>query len=1152
MNTKASRNVKPTQPAELRRKAEDRLRASEARSVEIASVADARAVVHELQVHQIELEMQNEEFQRARMDAEEASEKYYDLFDFAPTGHFLWDHDGRILEVNLAGAALLGLDRSAVSQKRFRQFVAAEFRRAFTDFLVRVLATDAKQTCEVTLQRDGSLVSVLIEGIAAQDRQGPQRFCRAAVIDISQQKRADELAAANQSLESEVAARQKAQEALRESQEQLRWHVESTPLAVIEWGPDFHIARWSGEAERIFGWRAEEVLGKHWDEFRFIYEEDFERVAQVGAGLRNGTRPRSVCCNRNYRKDGVIIHCEWYNSALLDASGELRSILSLVLDVTERHHAEEARRESQERLVLALNGGQIGMFAWNVLTGEVLWTSYTDLLWGYAPTTAPAAAATTQHSYRDFADRVHPDDLPWLEKRLHDCMAERRLFEAEYRVVWPDGSLHWVYDRGQFYYDATGRPVRMLGTVMDLTERKRAEEALRESEERMQMALEVSRSFVFEWEPTTDRVLHSDSRARVLGVSGDELRRDTGQNFFRRIHPEDRERIVQILGKLNPSADTYRTEYRVIRDAFTTTVLEESARGFFDTDGKLRRLVGVVTDITDRKRAEERTRLLSEVTAQLLANDQPQRMVESLCRRVMDDLGCHVFFNFLVDEQQQRLRLNACAGISNEAARQIEWLDYGTAVCGCAARDGSRIVAEHVQTTPDPRTDLVRSFGVQAYACHPLMNQGQAIGTLSFGSRGKLTFTEDELGLMKAVADHVAIAMQRIRLSESLQEHARAAEAANIAKSQFLANMSHELRTPMNAILGMIDVALPKSTDPIAQDCLQTAKGSADLLLALLNDLLDSAKIESGKLELEMAPFSLRRLLNQITQVLSARASEKGLCFSCRMPEGMPDAVIGDRMRLQQVLLNLAGNANKFTEEGEVEISVRSLTQDGEACLEFAVRDTGIGIPPSSLELIFQPFAQADPSMARRFGGTGLGLTICKNLVEMMGGRIWVESQVGHGSTFYFTLRLPLAKELPSDFEPPVAVTTAACVPLRILLAEDNPANQKLATYVLHDRGHLVEIAGDGQEAVALTEQNCYDVILMDVQMPGMNGLEATAAIRNREGGRRRVPIIAMTAHAAKGDRERCLAAGMDGYLSKPIDGQEMISLAETLAARSQ
>ena len=309
------------------------------------------------------------------------------------------------------------------------------------------------------------------------------------------------------------------------------------------------------------------------------------------------------------------------------------------------------------------------------------------------------------------------------------------------------------------------------------------------------------------------------------------------------------------------------------------------------------------------------------------------------------------------------------------------------------------------------------------------------------------------MALLESLAADLSFALdalehecERRRAEEELKAAKAAAEAANAAKSRFLANMSHELRTPMNAILGMIDVALPKSADATVKDCLQTARGSADMLLTLLNDLLDSAKIESGKLELEAAPFSLRRMLDQITAVLGVRASEKGLCFYCRIPDETPDAVVGDRMRLQQILLNLAGNAVKFTERGDVEISLQvvegreglgirdwglerphdheslipnpqspipQMSPISSVTLEFAVRDTGIGIPPSQLEHLFQPFVQADPSMARRFGGTGLGLSICKSLVEMMGGRIWVESAVGSGSTFHFTVRLPWAEETP-------------------------------------------------------------------------------------------------------------------------------------------
>lgn len=412
--------------------------------------------------------------------------------------------------------------------------------------------------------------------------------------------------------------------------------------------------------------------------------------------------------------------------------------------------------------------------------------------------------------------------------------------------------------------------------------------------------------------------------------------------------------------------------------------------------------------------------------------------------------------------------------------------------------------------------------------------------------RAELEF--DEHGRLQGGFGTTQDITERKQAEAELTAAKLAAEAASAAKSRFLANMSHELRTPMNAILGMIDVALPKAVNPIVRDCLQTARESADLLLTLLNDLLDTAKIESGRLELESAPFSLRQMLDHTTRVLSVRAAEKSLAFSCHVDPHVPDALLGDRVRLQQVLLNLAGNAIKFTEQGEVDIRVSALIEDGDAVLDFAVRDTGIGIPPGGLERLFMPFTQADTSTSRRFGGTGLGLYIARNLVETMGGRIWSESEAGQGSTFYFRVRLPVSDEV-SEFAPPAEIPQPA-QRLTVLLAEDNPANQKLATYVLRERGHRVDVACDGAEALKLARQNHYDAMLIDVQMPRMNGWEATAAIRRGEVGPHRVPIIAMTAHAMKEDRDRCLAAGMDGYLSKPFDAQELIRTVETLATR--
>ena len=782
--------------------------------------------------------------------------------------------------------------------------------------------------------------------------------------------------------------------------------------------------------------------------------------------------------------------------------------------------------------------------------------------------------------------------------------------------------------------------------------RLRSEEALQESEERHQLATSIAKEAIWEVDLTTGEARWNRSYADLFGRPAEATAH--GPWWLSRVHPDNRERVNASFAKvLAEGSESWICSYRMKLADNSYAFLNDRAIIVRDQAGSPLRAVGAKLDITERTRAEERTRLLSEVTARLLATDKPQWIAETLCRKVMEHLGCHAFFNYLFDERSGRLHLNASAGIPEEAARRIEWLDFGVALCGCAARDGCRIVAEDIQNTADPRAEMVRSFGIQAYACHPLMDQEKVIGTLSFGSRSKPAFAEDELGLMKAVADHVSIAMQRVRLLESLDRHARAAEAANVAKSQFLANMSHELRTPMNAILGMIDVALPKANDPIVKDCLQTAKGSADLLLTLLNDLLDSARIEAGKLQLESAPFSPRRMLQQITRILSPQAGEKGLALHCRMPDVMPHAVIGDRIRLQQVLLNLAGNAVKFTERGEVEIGLKVIEGLGaggwgpgagdqgsgvrgqrpedtggdlavgseesrsssgpqspapspqspapspqslasSVTLEFSVRDTGIGISPSAQERLFERFAQADASMARRFGGSGLGLSICKSLVEMMGGRIRVESELGKGSTFHFSVRLPLAKELPPDLEFPVAAPAPARK-LRILLVEDNPANQKLAAHILHERGHAVEFAVNGHQAISLAERNRYDVILMDLGMPGMDGLEATAAIRKREkegsgargwglesgepqGGKgdgphlperpdqpavgarcfaqmgtvpfsSRVPIIAMTAHATAADRQQCLAAGMDGYLSKPIDADETIAVVESWAA---
>ena len=706
----------------------------------------------------------------------------------------------------------------------------------------------------------------------------------------------------------------------------------------------------------------------------------------------------------------------------------------------------------------------------------------------------------------------------------------RSQFETRHRRK--DGTIIDVEVSG-YPLEIDGRAL-LFNSSRDITERKRAEAEARQQSAFIAAVVEsqidgIAVCHGIDTPPYIHFTVWNPAMNALTGYSLDEVNR---LGWYQTVYsgPDVQERARQRMERMRQGEHIHGEEWIITHKDGTPRTIEIHTR-FVTPPGGGTQVMAVMRDVTERKLAE-----------------QSLREREQYQRALLDNFPFLVWFK---DKDSNFLTVNqafadACGCASTDDLPGKSDLDIWPRELADGYRADDRAVLSSGQKK-HVEEEIVSAEGTRSwfetYKSPVIDRTGTLQGTVGFAR--DITERKQVEAELEAYRMHLEL-LVKARTAE-LTAAKVAAEAANRAKTAFLANMSHELRTPMNGVMGMLDMARRRMADPKGLDCLAKAKTSADRLLGVINDILDLSKIEAERMVLEDAPFQLADSVSMIVGTLEHMAAEKRLKLAIDLSADLLNRpLMGDSLHLGQILLNLVGNAVKFTDQGEVILRARSIGETADAVqVHFDIVDTGIGITPEAQSRLFQPFEQADNSLTRKYGGTGLGLAICKRLVEMMGGEIGVASTPGTGSTFWFVVPLKKRADNVVPPAPSSAVLTAEQRLLaeyagtRVLLAEDEPITQEVSRYLLEDVGFVVDLAEDGLQALQLARQHRYALILMDLQMPVMNGVEATLAIRanslNRE-----TPILAMTANAFEEDRDACLSVGMNEHIGKPVDPQKL------------
>lgn len=868
----------------------------------------------------------------------------------------------------------------------------------------------------------------------------------------------------------------------------------NTPVGMVVLDSKADITRVNEASLVYIDKKQEEVLGKQFGEsFNCIDFEDEHGCgfgskcpdcklrAAINSALKEGWSTNNIEISKTLVVNEVKKYF-WFKVGItpIHVNGEIFAVVTL-MDITANKEKERRLEKSRDYSVNLLN--QVPSLIWK--SNKEMECDYVNKVW------CDYTGTELEESLKfGWLNLMHPEDSKrYIESREK---SDNKLipFHVEARILRYDGSYRWCLVAGTPYYDLDGQCAGYLGSIYDINDQKDVEEDLR----KYQIILDNARDIIFVLD-LDGNILEANKRAiETYGYSIEEL---SNMNI----------RKIRIGSK----------QGRTLNDPFGTGLLYEASHRRKDGSliqvevstqevdlGDKRIIIKVVRNITERKRAERKV-LESQLKYRSLFMNMQNGF--AYYKIIYDDGHNIIDLRYKeVNEAFENIFKLSKKKIINKTHNElfIKGKEQLMDILNKNAYKLARGESIHITESYIPTLDIWLSF---AY------------------------YSPKESELAAIITDITAMKFTEQKLTNAKE----AAETANKAKSEFLANMSHEIRTPLNGVVGMVDLTLLTDLSQDQQENLITAKSCANSLLNIINDVLDFSKMEAGKLSIQNTDFNIKELIEEIIKAHTPRTEEKGLELNYSFSSAIPRYVIGDPDRIRQVINNLISNALKFTEKGSISVDVKTIADLGnEVELKFIVKDTGIGISQEDLGKLFQSFRQIETSFTKKFGGTGLGLAISKNLIEIMGGKIGVESEKGVGSTFFFTLKLTIGHSVDNNLYQIKSITKTS-KPLRILFAEDDVINQKVISKMLQEKGHETDIACNGEVAVELYELGKYDLVLMDIQMPVMNGIEATKKIREKETSGNHTPIIAITAYALQGDRERFISLGMDEYITKPI-----------------